>query len=562
MNVEGYRAGPEGTPDEPRQRTYRPEGLPGVGAAAIFFMLVYWFLFAFWLQDVDLARPPAWWLSQTQTFPLLRAIPIPLVTFLTRAFSWSVLRHVLVPGILGWWLANQVAAGFLRNFYNFPTRSDAANFLSRLMASTQSGSVAPTGAAPPARASQTQLRPSSALTLITLPFMAVFLLLLLYSLVAPPSPLRRTVYTLLIAGLGLIWAILVVLYGFSYFTTGGNPTSGLRLDRGTLREMRKRHALLRVGGPGSISVGNSDVAVTEYNGRFQRVLGPGTQRLMPFEYVRTVLDLRPQDRHQEITGITQDGVEVTTHINLTFRISSDDTYFSSTDALNQVPQEEPQRPTPSRPYPFGEKAASVAAYLESVDGDGQVSAWTALPLVIAIGQFRRALGESRFNTLFDPEARGPAPHPELWQRLQNETRRILRQYGIQLITLSMGPLQAPDVLTAQTLSGWRSLWAGEQHPPETDEQAGAMTTTEDARTEAEIDVLTAIVDGLQQARRESRASLARQIVALRLVEALERMVHARQGDVGVKGEDVLAQLQLLRRQLAPPATGPQAGAGG
>lgn len=80
-----------------------------------------------------------------------------------------------------------------------------------------------------------------------------------------------------------------------------------------------------------------------------------------------------------------------------------------------------------------------------------------------------------------------------------------------------------------------------------------VATEEDARTAAEIDILRAIVDGLQQARRESRASLAREIVALRLVEALERMARARQGEVDLDDEVVLAQLQLLRRQLAPPA---------
>lgn len=556
MNVERQHSPADG----PRRRSYRPEGLPGVSAAAIFFVLIYWLLFAFWLQDIDLNQPPAWWLSQTQTFPLLRAVPIPFVTFFTRAFSWRVLRHILIPGILGWWLANEATTGFLRSFYNFPTRAEAASFLSRLQASVQSVSAEPAATAPPSSGtSRTKLRPASVLTLITLPFMAVFLLLLLYSFIAPPSPLRRTVYTVLIVALGLIWAIVVVLYGYRYFASS-SPTYGLRLDRNTLREMRQRHAVLRVGGPGSVVVGNSDVAVTEYNGRFHRVLGPGAQRLLPFEYVHFVLDLRPQDRQQDITGITQDGVEVTTKVHLTFRISSDDTYFSSTDALNQVSQEEPQRPTPDRPYPFGEKAVRAAAYMEMVDDDGRVSSWTALPLVVATNQFRRVLGQNRLDALFDPQATGPAPHPELWQRVEADTRRVLRKYGIQLTTLSMGPLQAPEVVTAQNLSGWRSFWDRENRP-----QAGggpeAVATEEEARIEAEVDILRAIVDGLQQARRESRASLAREIVALRLVEALERMAHTRQGDVDATDEDVLAQLQLIRRQLAPPAGDPGADLG-
>ena len=221
MNVERQHSAADG----PRRRSYRPEGLPGVSAAAIFFVLIYWLLFAFWLQDIDLNQPPAWWLSQTQTFPLLRAVPIPFVTFFTRAFSWRVLRHILIPGILGWWLANEATTGFLRNFYNFPTRAEAANFLSRLQASVQSVSVEPAPTATPSSgASRTKLRPTSVLTLITLPFMAVFLLLLLYSFVAPPSPLRRTIYTVLIVALGFIWAIVVVLYGFRYFASSSPGT--------------------------------------------------------------------------------------------------------------------------------------------------------------------------------------------------------------------------------------------------------------------------------------------------------------------------------------------------
>lgn len=580
--------------DRSRQRGrpghYRPAFLPGLGAATILFVAVYWLFLAMRLQAVDLNQPPAWWLVQVEAFPLLAFVPTQFVAFLTAAFSWRVFRHILIPGLLGVWLAGQVATGFMRSFYNFRTEAEAGSFLSRLQqhrsdrgptppsrkpslrrggrvtvtsdtdeSTTQSATTERTTQSSSQPAGRSRMKPALTVTLITLPFAFTFILLIFFSAFMPPSPTRSAIYSTLIIIMGAVWIGIVGYYVLNTFTGGPSGAPGLALQRESLQQLRQEQALLRVGGPGRIVVPNSDVVVTEYNGHFCRVLGPGAQMLLPFEYVRSMLDLRAHDREADVTGVTQDGVELTCNMAVTFRLSNDDRFFSAEDELNQAPQQESQRPTRDRPYPYGEKAVRAAAYAESVDGSGRVSTWTSLPLIVATGQLRRALAENRLDALFDPEAREPAPHPELLKWVQDNTRHTLRQSGIELITLRMGPLRPPDAVTSQNLSGWRSYWEKEQRKRQAEGRAAAVSTIEEARTQAEVEMLRAIVEGIQRARRESSAELAQEIVALRLVEALERVAHSAQQvvideDTVEESEKVLEQLAALRRGLLPPAS--------
>ena len=583
MTVESASQNVETNAGRPQPGSYRPAWLPELGVATVVVLLVYWLFLAFQVQGVDLNRTPDRWLAQVQAFPLLGFIPTPFATFFIEAFSPRVLRHVLVPGLLGYLLAGEAATGFVRSFYNFRSRAEAGSFLGRLQRHHSDRGPAWTGARansstrrPNAGRSitahpdtgrpgigrpaisrtvsgRTRLRPAIVLTLITLPFAGTFLLLVVFSAIMPPSPQRTAVYSALLVILSGLWFAIAGLYLLTLFTGGAAGSSGLLVQRDTLQQLRQEQSLLRVGGPGNIVVPNSDVIVTEYNGRFCRVLGPGVQKLLPFEYVRSMLDLRPHEREGDVTGITQDGVEVSCHVAVTFRLSNDDRYFSSEDAMNQVPQAETQRPTRERPYPYGEQAVRAAAYAEAVDGTGHVSSWPSLPLVIATGQFRNALAQNRLEVLFDPEAdnregnNDPAPHPELLQWMQDNTRNFLRKSGIELVTLRMGPLRPPEKVTAENLSGWRSYWEKQHRKREVEGRAAAVSTIEEARTQAEVDMLRAIFQGIQHARRESSAELVQEIVALRLVEALERAATTAE-----EHGEVLRRLEMLRRGLLPP----------
>lgn len=539
----------------PRQhpRRYRPAFVPGLSAAILLFIAVFWLFLAMRLQEVDLNQPPAWWLAQVESFPLLAFVPTPFVTFISELLSWRVLRHVLIPTLLGWWLAGEAAAGFVHSFYNFSSRAAAADFLGRLQSHGRAKSV-PGSALVSRPAGRTRLGPALRLAMIMTPMALTFLLLLLISPLLPPSPSRSIIYNALIVISGAVTVIAVVYFAIDAFSGGavtGSP--GLSLNRESLESMRREHALLRVGGPGKIVVPNNEVAVTEYNARFYRVLGPGVQTLSPFEYVRTMLDLRPQDREGDVTGITQDGVEVACHIAVTFRLSSDDRYMVDDDGA-QPAVDHVQRPTRDRPYPFGERAVRTAAYIETVDGERRVASWTSLPLVVATGQFRRALTLFPLDTLYDPDGQGSPPHPELWKIVHNETRDALRNSGIELIGLRMGPLQPPQSVMEQNLSGWRSYWEKHLHRRQVEGRVEAAYTVEDARTRAAVEMLRTIMHSIQHARRESSTEMTQEIMALRLLEALERVAQAAEEASKEEDPQVQRRLEAIRKGLLPPGS--------
>jgi hypothetical protein len=89
----------------------------------------------------------------------------------------------------------------------------------------------------------------------------------------------------------------------------------------TLPELRKSSELLRVGGPGMVKILPGEVAVTEVNGRFYRLIPSGKHKIGRFEYIHTVVDLRTQERSiEQIPLVTKEGLDLTADVSLVFRI--------------------------------------------------------------------------------------------------------------------------------------------------------------------------------------------------------------------------------------------------
>ncbi|HSM57619.1 MAG TPA: SPFH domain-containing protein [Candidatus Sulfomarinibacteraceae bacterium] len=536
--------------ERPACEPARPQPMPGQYLAIALFVLSYWMVVGVWLQDVDLTQPPLWWQEQAAAFPLLSVIPTWLVSYVSTFASWAAARHILIPFVAGWWLANAVGNGFVQSFYNFPTRAEAARFLHRLQQQRSGGSVA---------ASPRRLHPTMMLTLITAPFAFLFVLLIVISVVGPSTLRGSALYNALLVILGGVWFIMVVAYLLSQFM-GDAPAPGLHLQRDTLDEMRKTQTLLRVGGPGRVIVGNSDAAITEYNGRFCRVLGPGAHRLRSFEYVNAVVDLRPQERHGEIQAMTRDGIAVSVDVSVTFRIDRDDRHFGDDLSSNGGHGEAP-RPTKEQLYLFGRRAAAQAAYDEALvpdpqsglKGRAQALLWSSRPLTVVAREFRQALSETPLIELFDPESRKQALHVDLLQNIRRDSRASLHDDGIELISLHLGPLRVREEILTQHLNDWRSYWQ-EQRIQEQEIEV-QTTLVERARKEAEVMMLRAVLESIQEAQYEDGARLSRDEVARRLLQALDGAMYDLPPPPNVEeGEDVLERLRALHARLSPGDT--------
>lgn len=189
-----------------------------------------------------------------------------------------------------------------------------------------------------------------------------------------------------------------------------NSGGTIAIDRQRFAEQLVDVELLRTGGPGHVLLSESDVAVTEINGRYERVIGSGKQRLRRFERMVALLDLREQERTRDgVTLMTKEGLELKTNLHINFHIQ--------------------RRPDPTEPrnnYSYDDDSVRKAAYNVTV-GDGGIMRWDNQPMRVVVAQLRRIVSSKRLDELIDPKyVFEAAPHPEIRIMVEQDARDILR----------------------------------------------------------------------------------------------------------------------------------------
>lgn len=304
----------------------------------------------------------------------------------------------------------------------------------------------------------------------------------------------------------------------------------------SLESLRSESVLLRVGGPVTVQVPNGHAAVTELNGRFVRVLGPGIYNLDHFEYICNVINLQPQDRSdKDVKLVTKEGIPLTADINVVFRID---------------PGEE--LPSRSRPYPFDPDAVRRAAYAQSVSG-GTPSTWDKSPLGKAKGTLAAVVAQYRLDELLAPENSSREPHHAVRIETERKTRAALKEEGIQLVRLNIGRLSPPEEASRQYVEYWLANWRKRDQIALATGTASTLQEVEVARAEAEINMLQALVEGLRRGQHDQPGTDPSDIVlALRLIETLENL--ARQSGQYAPGleqraQPLMSRLLQLQEQL-------------
>lgn len=296
---------------------------------------------------------------------------------------------------------------------------------------------------------------------------------------------------------------------------------------------RSESVLLRVGGPGQLKVPTGHVMVTELNGRFHRILPAGKHRLDRYEYIHAVLDLQPQQRMvDEFPAYSRDGLELRVGLSIVYRLKMGS-----------------QIATRENPYPYDETGVRTAAYAQTVlDDKGTVSTWEDTPINMAKGTLGGILAGFRLDEIMSPERPGEEPYRTLRNELLRQLRLKLDGLGIDLQDVGIHRIDLPIGVTEQYIDYWKSHWESQMLLSVVDGEATAVEELEVAKAEAEIMMIQAIQEGLQRARREGSTAHMEEVVALRLVEALEKMARQSQQVAPLPGS-LLNQLDSLRRQL-------------
>ncbi len=597
------------------QDAYRPPRQQWLLIGAVTFLLVYWVLSVV-AQEITLTQPVAWWDFVRARVPLpLPEVNNPILRIAMNIISPQVLFHLLIPGLIGYNLAQYTATNFLQAFYGLPTFQQAYGFLIRLRLARRTTVLYRPSSLPrmllpaglgalfflmlilfvlvidytgPGEVAQGQVYYYLVIALL----IGFWLILIGYSLMLTRDYLNRQqggqgriarlaaqrlplylIVVMLLVGVPLFWmfilylplrnglvspggtinfllviaAVLTLTYVIVLRVLPGHHMPVL-VSGENLETLRRGEAVIRIGGPGNIVLTNSnDVAVTESNGRFCRVLKAGRQTLAPYEYIYNILDMRQHE--QEGTGryTTRDGIQVEIEVGLTFRIASNDEVAESPAMMSTVAMGNGPvtRATATELFPYGQQAVHRAAYKKTVldkDGNG-VREWHALPLRMAQSQLRKAIAEVRYDDLFAPGEREAQPHPLLRDRIWRFTQDALNRSntGVHLLHVRLGAIKpAEPAVQKEHIRSWRAFWEKIDEMLDARGSAEAMTEVAQARREAERLMMETIVKALLSAEEQYGYNVTRQIPGMRLVETLDRMAR-RSPRFGARAADVLLQ---------------------
>lgn len=416
---------------------------------ALGFLFVFYFLFAWYLERINLrALPPEWFLPFHA--PLL-ALPEPVQTLAFRGielFHPRVWRHLL-PLVLGWLLAREAAIGLVQNLFDLEDVETAKSFLSRLK--------------------------------------------------NPSNP----------------------------------PGTAVEINRQTFAKERWRVPILKHGGPGYIQVAYGDAVITERNGRYHEVLGPGNQRLRAYEYARTVLDCRPQERRRiGLRAHTQDGIELRTDMTLIYHIGR-----------------EARQPQANDPYPFSPGSAYNAAYAEIVLPDGHVDDWATRAVETAESKLREVISKFTLDRLLfrtNPELK---PHEFVQEKVTQEVSRALRYIGVDLVELRLSRLVAPDEVTHQRILYWQNFWAHRQQEEQTMDETLWQLQLETAKNRAKAQAVAQLVAVLRQTAQQTiQLGQPKALLVWRLMDEMEQMLPEQVAEDEAAGL-LHRRMDVIRQQL-------------
>jgi regulator of protease activity HflC (stomatin/prohibitin superfamily) len=243
-----------------------------------------------------------------------------------------------------------------------------------------------------------------------------------------------------------------------------------------------------LGGPLRLIIFDGNALYLERGGRFSRVVGPGrtTAFLDWFETIKEIVDTRPQMREDALLPCwTRDGIRV----NVTARVEC---------SLGN-PAGEQRRLL----YPFDPVAVRNAVERTSVRmPDGKtLSEMKGLDLVWGqvTGVIPDYIGQFKLDELLLPE-RGASPilSAEATQHLRDALNRLTQPFGYHVTNVQITRIELPAAIEEQRERNWQAERQSLANLMHAQAEAARIRAIEQARAEAQRDLILAIAEGLNR----------------------------------------------------------------
>lgn len=333
----------------------------------------------------------------------------------------------------------------------------------------------------------------------------------------------------------------------------GIMTSFMRVTNGKIDHTPENTAAETIGGPAWLIVSDYSAALIERGGGFARIVGPGFTYLQSHERVRGAVDLQTQHRTVPEKTLTKDGLPVEVDVEMGFRITEKDLPADvppeapRLSLINRVKRRLGLRVSPalleaSRPHRFSREAVRRAIYETPVVSSERPPDWAFSFSNIRAGDISDQLSEKRFDEVNSPD--DPDRHPLrdiVTQGLKDAREVAARQgLGIDMIDMTMGMIKLQkeyrevvseqkkeyrDPLIEQIITNWRAEWSRRATVLEAQGDAKRLQLLEEARAEAQANMIQALTEGFRIATSDSDSkTISNEVIALRFIDTLEALL--------------------------------------
>jgi regulator of protease activity HflC (stomatin/prohibitin superfamily) len=293
------------------------------------------------------------------------------------------------------------------------------------------------------------------------------------------------------------------------------------------------------GGPGLVVASGHYAIPLTVGTRDTQVGGNGLVFTGPLERPRSPIDLQPQARPKMVHALTRDGIPVKMLMVAVFQV---DRQGVTGDGL----------------YPFDPQAVFAAVHAQGVgpeqEDEGEEPGWDQIVVDRAADLLRAAVARTLLDRLLESDegddGDGKPPRETLRAGVKQELAQTMKPHGIQVLGVGLGNIEVEDEeVLRQRMEIWRTSWERRRLEREAQGEAEAMRLTEEARADAQRQMIAAISEALQQLK-ETGTPVPAHLIALRFIDVLEDVAASQpvQELLPETAQDIPAQLRLLVEQ--------------
>jgi regulator of protease activity HflC (stomatin/prohibitin superfamily) len=293
------------------------------------------------------------------------------------------------------------------------------------------------------------------------------------------------------------------------------------------------------GAPGFVMASSHYAIPLTVGTRDTQVGGNGLVFTGPLERPRSLIDLRPQARPKMVHALTRDGIPVKMLMVAVFQV---DRQGATGDGL----------------YPFDPQAVFAAVHAQGVgpeqEGEGEEPGWDQIVVDRAADLLRAAVARTLLDRLLESDegddGDGKPPRETLRAGVKQELAQAMKPHGIQVLGVGLGNIEVEDEeVIKQRAASWRAGWEQRRLEKEAQGDAEAIRLIEEARADAQRQMIAAISEALQQLK-ETGTPVPAHLVALRFIDVLEDVAASQpvQELLPETAQDIPAQLRLLVEQ--------------